>query len=439
MQQSYTLDDNSLDDGQYGPALPKSSAKSKAVSNKDSIGPVLPTTKELTQVIGPVLPPIYSSDSDADSVSSSERGQHPSFPHSFECVKSENKTEESDDDMIGPSAGLQALEQDLSAEVESRSLKMKEKLMSSSTPDEVEAPKQRESWMTELPEEMGASFGLGNRQFRTRAAPEQDSSWTEAPHEKGKKSKDEKKRKKDKYDNFQSDKEKKAAKEIEAYNKKHRPESLLEMHKKEMKKKKEARFLSESIAQRYFKQLHSAIDYIHSQGYAHRDICPQNVLISQNNVPKLCDFGHAVRFMASDPLCEDDCGSLGYQAPQILEKTPFNPKQADIWSLGALLYSVCTGHTPLGTIRGDVIQNASKEIPFPDVRILALSREFKSLSKGMLAYKPETRFTMNRIAHSPWMTKTDTRVQIGGFFRARQPQKTSEGSLEQQIKSKLKI
>jgi hypothetical protein len=43
--------------------------------------------------------------------------------------------------------------------------------------------------MTELPEQMGASFGLSNRQFRARDAPEQDSSWTEAPHEKGKKNK----------------------------------------------------------------------------------------------------------------------------------------------------------------------------------------------------------------------------------------------------------
>jgi serine/threonine protein kinase len=74
-----------------------------------------------------------------------------------------------------------------------------------------------------------------------------------------------------------------------------------------------------------------------------------------------------------------------------LEKSAFNPKQADIWSLGALLYSVCTGHTPLGTIRGDIIENASKEIRFPDAKLIALTKELKGLTKGMLAYKPETR------------------------------------------------
>lgn len=47
-----------------------------------------------------------------------------------------------------------------------------------------DVPKQRESWMTELPEDMGARFGLGNRQFRKGEAAEIDSSWTETPQDK---------------------------------------------------------------------------------------------------------------------------------------------------------------------------------------------------------------------------------------------------------------
>lgn len=50
---------------------------------------------------------------------------------------------------------------------------------------------------------------------------------------------------------------------------------------------------------------------MHTQGLAHRDICPQNILLSHNNEVKLCDFGHAVRFTAISDFCEDESGSLG--------------------------------------------------------------------------------------------------------------------------------
>lgn len=72
-----------------------------------------------------------------------------------------------------------------------------------------------------------------------------------------------------------------------------------------------AKFITEGVARRYFRQLHSAVEYMHCQGLAHRDICPQNVLLSQNNEVKLCDFGHSVRFTGTVDLCEDECGSLG--------------------------------------------------------------------------------------------------------------------------------
>ncbi|KAH3804782.1 uncharacterized protein LOC127834586 [Dreissena polymorpha] len=207
----------------------------------------------------------------------------------------------------------------------------------------------------------------------------------------------------------------------------------------EMLKYQPGRFLMEDVARRYFRQIHAAVEYIHLQGYAHRDICLQNVLLSQDNVVKLSDFGSAVKFMVScDPLVEDECGSLGYQAPEVLSKTPYNPKVADIWSLGATLYAMCTGSLPLGTIRSDVIENSSKEIKFPSPRVMTFSRQFMELVRGHLAI-PSVRYTLNRIAHSDWVVKSDNSVQIGHFYKVRQPHKTGEGALERDIKIKLQI
>lgn len=72
------------------------------------------------------------------------------------------------------------------------------------------------------------------------------------------------------------------------------------------------RFVTECVARRYFGQIHSALDYMHSLGLAHRDICPQNILLSHNNQVKLCDFGDTVRYTGHHrDLCEDESGSLG--------------------------------------------------------------------------------------------------------------------------------
>lgn len=201
MQSCKHNEENSSDDDQYGPALPKYSSEShKQSTNKDTIGPVLPTTSRsecVKDVVGPVLPTNYdkstkynktsrySSDSDTDSTSDcsseSDHSSRKSIKHKPQTSETERRVKErlhvigpamppdmresnndihltdkrilgpastheevnsehissnsdSDGDEIGPSLGLRATEQDLSAvkEFESRSQRMKEKLTSSS-------------------------------------------------------------------------------------------------------------------------------------------------------------------------------------------------------------------------------------------------------------------------------------------------------------------
>ena len=201
----------------------------------------------------------------------------------------------------------------------------------------------------------------------------------------------------------------------------------------------EARFLAEPVAKRYFQQIFSAIDYTHQLGFAHRDICLQNILITRNNTVKISDFGHAVRYMAGDPLCTDECGTMGYQAPEVLQRSPYNPKLSDLWSLGALLHTMCIGRLPHGLINTEIIQNASRRLRFPDDRILPLSKGLKELLKGLLAYDPATRYSHNRIRLNEWLVKPSAKVQIGNFHLIRQPQKLREGPMEVDIKVSLQI
>ncbi|XP_052092554.1 testis-specific serine/threonine-protein kinase 4-like [Mytilus californianus] len=208
-------------------------------------------------------------------------------------------------------------------------------------------------------------------------------------------------------------------------------EQLLKVH--------DARFLTEPVSHKYFNQIFSGIEYLHLQGIAHRDLCTENILVTSRNSLKISDFGHAVFYFSGDPLRTDNCGSTGFQAPEILMDHPYDPKVSDVWSSGCILYLMCTGRYPLGLIKSEFLNRASKEIEFPETRVLSLTFELKQLVRGLLTFCPHSRFSLNRTKYSEWMMEMHSKVQIGNFYMIRQPKKIREGQREQEIKSQYGI
>ncbi|KAK3088469.1 hypothetical protein FSP39_019576 [Pinctada imbricata] len=208
-------------------------------------------------------------------------------------------------------------------------------------------------------------------------------------------------------------------------------EHLLRLH--------EARFLTEPVCKKYFEQIFKGVEYIHNQNIAHRDLCTRNILISQKNTLKIADFGHALYYYTGDPLRKDECGTVGFQAPEIVAGALYNPKICDIWSLGSILYLMATGKHPLGIIHNEILTRASKELHFPDQKILPLSSEMRELARGLLSFLPDTRFTLNRIKCCAWLRIQEGKVQIGNFHLIRQPKKIREGDREIELKQRYQI
>lgn len=74
---------------------------------------------------------------------------------------------------------------------------------------------------------------------------------------------------------------------------------------------------SEKVTRTYFMQMLSGLEHIHDKGYAHRDIKPQNLLLSSQFVLKIADFGFSCMLKGRDGKWKlhTDLGTQGYMAP----------------------------------------------------------------------------------------------------------------------------
>ncbi|KAM7111399.1 serine/threonine-protein kinase Nek3 [Molossus nigricans] len=91
----------------------------------------------------------------------------------------------------------------------------------------------------------------------------------------------------------------------------------------------------------WFAQLCLGVNHIHKKHVLHRDIKSKNIFLTQNGKVKLGDFGSAR--LLSNPMAFA-CTYVGtpyYVPPEIWENMPYNNK-SDIWSLGCILYELCT-------------------------------------------------------------------------------------------------
>ncbi|ODN87084.1 CAMKK/CAMKK-META protein kinase [Cryptococcus wingfieldii CBS 7118] len=163
----------------------------------------------------------------------------------------------------------------------------------------------------------------------------------------------------------------------------------------------------------YFRQLCLGLEYLHANDVVHRDIKPDNVLLSADRqFVKLCDFGVSEMFTRhGDDRIGKSGGSPAFQSPENYTASPdLHGRAVDIWALGATLYCMLTGTLPFNYPNVIELYAAVME---RDPRIPDdWEDSLQDLVRRLLCKDPEQRIVMDDIRNHPWTTDGGTEPMI---------------------------
>ncbi|KAM3393324.1 hypothetical protein ACQJBY_014154 [Aegilops geniculata] len=128
------------------------------------------------------------------------------------------------------------------------------------------------------------------------------------------------------------------------------------------------------------------LQYLHAESVIHLDLKPANILLDENFVPKITDFGLSRLFDRNQTICTAAAtGTLGYMAEEYRERGIITP-MADIFSLGVIIMEVITGQ---------------RNYPYPD-QIRTSSQDF---------IKREVKKWRNKLQEEPGYTSIEADIQ----------------------------
>lgn len=139
-------------------------------------------------------------------------------------------------------------------------------------------------------------------------------------------------------------------------------------------------------------QISAGLEAAHNNGIIHRDIKPQNIIISTDGKVKVADFGIA-RASSSNTINSSVMGSVHYSSPE-QSRGGYSDEKSDIYSLGITMYEMLTGHVPFDgdTAVAVAIKHLQEELHGPKEEVPEIPRSTNEIVLKCTQKSPDRRY-----------------------------------------------
>ena len=160
--------------------------------------------------------------------------------------------------------------------------------------------------------------------------------------------------------------------------------------------------LSEKESSFYFYQIIQGVKEIHNKKICHRDIKPENLLLMNNKVLKIIDFGLSSEY---DNYLTTPCGSPCYASPEMIKGKKYNGLSIDLWACGIILFAMLCGYLPFDDKNNNELFKKIVEckIDYPEEDEVILSDISLDLINKILTPNPKKRIGLEDILAHPFM------------------------------------
>ena len=183
---------------------------------------------------------------------------------------------------------------------------------------------------------------------------------------------------------------------------------------------KNRRFLSPPEAKKIFRQICNGIEAAHEIPLVHRDIKPANILIEKDTQRAvITDFGIARAADGTKLTITGSCmGTPAYMSPEQAEGSKNIDYRSDIYSLGVLLYEICTGGMPFQRDSEISLANARlNEAPIPPRHYQPdLPKKIEAVILQAMAFNPSSRYASATALAQAFEEAVDSPTPSNGVY-----------------------
>jgi len=193
------------------------------------------------------------------------------------------------------------------------------------------------------------------------------------------------------------------------------------------------------VVQHMFEQMVSCTAWMHSKGVCHLDMSLENAMIASRskkhgNQIKIIDFGLARYYPDNKFTHNKRVGKTGYMAPEVFKRQTYDPRAADIWSLGVMLFMMLIGAppyqmpSPSNPAFNFIVNGRLRDVLKHWKRLRCINKDALDLLNKIFKYEAN-RITMEQLLDHPFVNIKNKKQKK---TEKQQPQKIEEPQPETQ-------